>query len=81
VHAKAALSSCSSHVAAAAHPLQQSARPLRSGSSRRGRSVVVQAAKDFYDVLGVSRSADKKQIKQAYRQKARKFHPVSTQCT
>lgn len=39
--------------------------------------MVVQAAKDYYDVLGVARNADKKAIKQAYRQKARKFHPVS----
>lgn len=76
MQAKAALSSCSH--AAAASPLQQAARPLRPGSSsRRGRSVVVQAAKDYYDVLGIPRNADKKQIKQAYRQKARKFHPVS----
>lgn len=38
---------------------------------------MVQAAADFYDILGVAKNADKKQIKQAYRQKARKFHPVS----
>lgn len=76
MQAKAALSPCS-HAAAAASPLQQAARPLRPSSSRRGRSVVVQAAKDYYDVLGVARNADKKAIKQAYRQKARKFHPVS----
>lgn len=39
--------------------------------------MIVKAAGDYYDVLGVPRTADKKQIKQAYRQKARKFHPVS----
>jgi curved DNA-binding protein CbpA len=38
--------------------------------------VVVQANGDYYDVLGVPRGADKKTIKSAYRQKARKFHPV-----
>jgi hypothetical protein len=39
--------------------------------------MIVRAASDYYSVLGVERNADKKQIKQAYRQKARKFHPVS----
>ena len=41
--------------------------------------MVVRAAAggDYYDVLGVSKNADKKTIKQAYRQMARKYHPVS----
>ncbi|MFF9565671.1 DnaJ C-terminal domain-containing protein [Leifsonia sp. NPDC014704] len=32
-------------------------------------------AEDLYQVLGVPRSADQKEIRRAYREKARKFHP------
>lgn len=32
-------------------------------------------AGDFYDILGVSRSADKDELKRAYRRLARKYHP------
>jgi molecular chaperone DnaJ len=31
--------------------------------------------KDFYDILGVQQSADEKEIKKAYRNLARKYHP------
>ena len=33
--------------------------------------MVVRVAEDYYDTLGVSKTADKKEIKSAYRQKAR----------
>ncbi|WIA22066.1 hypothetical protein OEZ85_004411 [Tetradesmus obliquus] len=60
----------------AAAAASKHSRPSVAAAGRsRGRSVVVHAARDFYDTLGVPRTADKKAIKQAYRQKARKFHP------
>ena len=36
---------------------------------RRGGSLVVHAAEDYYQILGVEKGADKKAIKSAYRQK------------
>eukprot|EP01025_Chloroclados_australasicus_P030039 TRINITY_DN3007_c0_g1_i1.p1 TRINITY_DN3007_c0_g1~~TRINITY_DN3007_c0_g1_i1.p1 ORF type:complete len:422 (+),score=41.81 TRINITY_DN3007_c0_g1_i1:38-1303(+) len=45
-------------------------------SARRRRvNLATQAGRDYYNILGVGKSADKKEIKSAYRQKARKFHP------
>lgn len=38
-------------------------------------NLLVFADRDFYQALGVPRNADKKTIKNAYRQLARKFHP------
>ncbi|KAI8473278.1 MAG: chloroplast DnaJ-like protein 1 [Monoraphidium minutum] len=72
--------SCSRHHAGARPVAAMAPRPAaaarRAGRAPRGRglSVVVRAA-DYYDVLGVQRGADKKAIKQAYRSKARKYHP------
>ncbi len=33
------------------------------------------AGKDYYDILGINRNADEREIKQAYRKLARKYHP------
>jgi molecular chaperone DnaJ len=33
------------------------------------------AAEDYYDILGIPRNADEKEIKKAYRNLARKYHP------
>ncbi|KDD76111.1 hypothetical protein H632_c350p0, partial [Helicosporidium sp. ATCC 50920] len=48
---------------------------LRKRHSERRVSWVVHASRDFYKILGVERGADKKAIKSAYRQLARKYHP------
>jgi DnaJ domain len=46
--------------------------PLRRTLGRASR-IVVRA--DYYSELGVGKKADKKEIKAAYRKRARKFHP------
>ena len=33
------------------------------------------AKRDYYEVLGVSKSADEKELKKAYRKKAMEYHP------
>ncbi|XP_042009519.1 chaperone protein dnaJ A7A, chloroplastic-like [Salvia splendens] len=42
---------------------------------RRGARLVVRAERDYYSVLGVSKNADKSEIKSAYRKLARNYHP------
>ena len=36
---------------------------------------VVIVKRDYYDVLGVNKHADEKEIKHAYRKLAKKYHP------
>ncbi|XP_017406128.2 chaperone protein dnaJ A6, chloroplastic-like isoform X3 [Vigna angularis] len=42
---------------------------------RKGSRLIVRADADYYSVLGVSRNANKSEIKSAYRKLARNYHP------
>ncbi|XP_057795785.1 chaperone protein dnaJ A7A, chloroplastic-like [Salvia miltiorrhiza] len=42
---------------------------------QRGARLVVRAERDYYSILGVSKSANKSEIKSAYRKLARNYHP------
>ena len=42
-------------------------------------TVFLNKDKDYYKILGINSSADKKEIKSAYRSLARKYHPDTNQ--
>jgi hypothetical protein len=70
--------------APAARAPAPAAAPPRPAAARPGRRRLAVAAfrasgpngADYYSTLGVDRGADKKAVKKAYRDLARKFHPV-----
>ena len=39
------------------------------------KGAVIMAKRDYYDVLGIQKNADEKEIKRAYRKLAKKYHP------
>jgi len=68
-----------SHAAAGRAPaaagLHVGGRPAQRVQGRRQGLVGLRAEADYYADLGVSRGADDKEIKSAFRQRARKLHP------
>lgn len=49
--------------------------PRRPSQVSRSRASTISVRADYYSALGVRKGADKKDIKSAYRKKAREFHP------
>ncbi|CAM9252101.1 unnamed protein product [Ectocarpus sp. 12 AP-2014] len=59
----------------ARRPARSSSSSSRARSSRPSRGGALRMGRDFYEVLGVDRGADKSQLKSAFRKLAREYHP------
>ncbi|KAL8097472.1 chaperone protein dnaJ A6, chloroplastic-like [Apium graveolens] len=68
-------SSSSAMFSHASFPALYNTRLYNNSSHHRGARLVVRANSDFYSVLGVSKNANKSEIKSAYRKLARNYHP------
>ncbi|KAJ2624696.1 hypothetical protein H4R22_005033, partial [Coemansia sp. RSA 1290] len=77
---KACLRSAPACIAKAQRPstpgcIHRLAAGSRKGAKRLFHTTRVSRAEDFYDILGVKRGASQSEIKKAYYQLAKKYHP------
>src|SRR5665647_3017698 len=59
----------------AAKAMRMSLMPTSRSMTRNNRSSITNGKKDYYETLGVKRDASQDDLKKAFRQLARKYHP------